>query len=496
MGTGFQLLRGGWWVTLASILSRGAMFLASIMVARLVGKEAFGLYILVWATAASGAIFAGFALPAAGCKFLAQFRGTDPDRAGRIAASLLVLAPALAALAGVVYFFLAHVLAERVFEKPEITLLLASSAIALVGRSVDILFAAVLIGLGALRTLAIVRLAACAGVLAMTYLLTARWALPGAVWAINISSAWSAVLAMTATLFALRHKRIRILWRQWRSEVGTLARFSGPLYLVNILTFPLMWVGIAMLARQPGGALAIASFGIGNRLRDLALFVPANLALASLALLPKSYATDCRRRFTDDVAQHLRLVMGASLALLVGITALTSLLLRVLYGADYAVASTTTVAQVLVISSIATAMIHMIVQVFRSADRVWTTVLMFAVSGTVYLAGVWLFLPGRGALCLGIIWLTSQVVGFAAWWGVLRRTFSVRIYRFGMWVLLVTAYLGASIAVGRFPAGRAIVATAVLLSTFGFIAYHMLLAPDERQRIRSAFKSRLGLSQE
>ena len=493
MGAGLQLLRGGWWVSLASLMWRGTMFVASIMVARMVGREAFGLYTLVWATAASGAVFAGFALPAAGCKFLAQFRDNDPERAGRIAATLLVLVPTLAALAGVVYFFLAHVLAERVFEKPEITLLLASSALALAGRSVDIFLAAVLIGLGALRILAIVRLAACAGVLAMTYLLTARWALPGAVWAINIGFAWSAVLAMTATLFALRHKRIRILWRQWRSEVGTLARFSGPLYLVNILTFPLMWVGIAMLARQPEGALAVASFGVGNRLRDLVLFVPGNLAVASLALLPGSYESDHVSRFAHNVAQHLRLVTAATLALVVTMTGLAGVIIRFLYGEQFAGESVATVARMLVISCMATAVISAMVQVFRSTDRVWTIVFIFALSGAGCLVGVWLFVPSRGPLTLATIWLISQGIGLTASAIALCRAFPVRIYRFGLWLVWILLSLGAATVISRFPAGWALFATICLLVLLAMAMFCILATQEERQQTIRLLKARLAV---
>src|SRR3972149_3010593 len=95
---GYRLARGAFWSLAGTVVSRGMMLLASIFVARMLGKEVFGQFGILQATVAMFAVFAGFGLGLTAMKYVAQHRHRAPARAGRIVALSGLVAVAFGAL--------------------------------------------------------------------------------------------------------------------------------------------------------------------------------------------------------------------------------------------------------------------------------------------------------------------------------------------------------------------------------------------------------------
>lgn len=485
-----RLLRNGSWVTLSAVLGRGATFLSSILVARLLGSVEFGAYTMVWATVAAGAVFGGFALNTTACKFLTQFKETDPERAGRITAAVLLLLAGSSAVAASVYPLLAGPLAQLLFSRPELSALLVVSTVALVAMSVETVFGAVLVGLGALRILALVQALRCAVLLGSTYALTARAGLSGAIWALNLGLLAGALLTAAATIHGLWREGIAIRIRGARSELSSLLRFSTPMYLVNIVSFPLLWIGLAVLARQPEGLVQVAHFGIANRLRDIALFVPGNLAVVALALLPASFESGGISELGRNAARHLRLTAGISLVAVVGLTATAGLAIRALYGPVYATPAVVTATVILLFSCFASAITALLAQVFRSADHVWTVLGVVGAGAAVFLLGLAGLAPGRGAVTLATLWLAAQAVSLAVSLLAVCRAFGVRIYRPGAWAAVSFLFFIASASVAYLQSAWAAVHGTALLAALAILTYTLLLAPREREEILARLRGR------
>src|SRR4029453_12131551 len=104
--------RGAFWSLSGTLISRGLALLASILVARVLGKVGFGELGIIQSSVGMFGTFAGFGLGLTATKHVAEFRTKDPARAGRIislsslvswmtggvmAGLLFVLAPWLAA---------------------------------------------------------------------------------------------------------------------------------------------------------------------------------------------------------------------------------------------------------------------------------------------------------------------------------------------------------------------------------------------------------------
>jgi len=85
-------------VTHWAVIAQGANLAASVITARLLGREQFGEYGIVQSTVGMLGVFAGLGLGVTATRYVAEFRTSDPARAGRIVALgvLLLLSPGAA----------------------------------------------------------------------------------------------------------------------------------------------------------------------------------------------------------------------------------------------------------------------------------------------------------------------------------------------------------------------------------------------------------------
>ena len=80
---GGRLARGAFWSLLGTTLSKGCSTLSWIIVGRLLGKENFGELNMVQSTVGLFGAAAGLGMGMAAAKYVAEYKKTDPDRAGR-----------------------------------------------------------------------------------------------------------------------------------------------------------------------------------------------------------------------------------------------------------------------------------------------------------------------------------------------------------------------------------------------------------------------------
>ena len=76
---GYRLARGGFWLLCGTVVSKALWLLASILVARMLGKETFGEFGIIRSTVEMFGVFAGFGLGLTATKYIAEFRRTDPE---------------------------------------------------------------------------------------------------------------------------------------------------------------------------------------------------------------------------------------------------------------------------------------------------------------------------------------------------------------------------------------------------------------------------------
>src|SRR5438552_5948956 len=118
---GYRLARGMFWSMAGAVISRGLMFAAMVLVARMLGKKVFGELGMIQSTVGLFGTFAGFGLGVTATKHVAEFRHTDPERAGRILGLSGLTALATGGTMAVCLFVFAPWLAEHTINAPHLT---------------------------------------------------------------------------------------------------------------------------------------------------------------------------------------------------------------------------------------------------------------------------------------------------------------------------------------------------------------------------------------
>ena len=282
---GTRLRTGIGWGVVAAGFSQGSAFLIRIAVANLLGRRIFGEYAMVQSTMLTMASVAQVATGYTATKYVAEFRSTDPDRAGRIlglcelVATVGAFVAALALLAGAPW------LAANVLRAPHL-----ASAMGLM--SVVVLFTVMngyqmgaLAGLESYRALAIAGMIG--GVTSVVICPAAGW-FGGLDWIVGGLGAASAAQWLASRRLLAREtaqRKISVRWRGASREVSTLSRFALPATLSGLSSLPAAWVAQLFLVRQPGGYDQMALYGAANSFKVLVLFLPYVINNVGLSLL-------------------------------------------------------------------------------------------------------------------------------------------------------------------------------------------------------------------
>src|ERR1035437_1799042 len=72
-----RLLRGVSWTTAGCVLGQSASFASSVIVARILGKEAFGHFAMIQTTVAAFSTLAGLGLGTTATKYVSEYRTND-----------------------------------------------------------------------------------------------------------------------------------------------------------------------------------------------------------------------------------------------------------------------------------------------------------------------------------------------------------------------------------------------------------------------------------
>ena len=332
---GHRLARGAFWSLVGTLTSRGLGLLAGVAVARLLGKEGYGQLGVVQSTLGMFGIFAGFGMGLTANKHVAEFRKTDPARAGRIIGISGFIAWGTGGMMTLILYLLAPWLSRTTLASPGMGGLLQIGALLLVFGGVNGAQTGALAGFEAFKTIARVNLIT--GLLAFPTTLIAAWfwGVTGSVWALVANLA----LNCAFNFFALRQEAaragVRLSYRNCVQEWPILWRFSLPAVLAGAIIGPVTWSVNALLVNQPHGYAQMGIYNAVVRIKLVPDMVLGMLLAPLLPILSEQYAAGNVAGYqkTARSAFMLALFVTAPFALIqIAAPAITMLP----YGHDYA----------------------------------------------------------------------------------------------------------------------------------------------------------------
>ncbi|MFH1999118.1 MAG: oligosaccharide flippase family protein [Planctomycetota bacterium] len=263
------------WSLAGSVVARGMTVATGYIVARTLAHEQFGEFGIILSTAAMFQVLAGVGMGMTATKHVAQFRTSDPNRAGRI----IGLACTVSLVSGMAFaafvFVAAPWLAIELLAAPHMAPLLRIASMILLFGTMEGAVTGALAGFEAFKTMAGVSLAA--GLVSFPLIAGGVYmaGLPGAVTGLAAAFFVSVLFNGHALLRLCRERAIRISFREMGAEKSIFYRFSLPLVFAGMLGNPVFWACNILLVQQQGGYGQMALMNAANYWRSLLLFVPS-----------------------------------------------------------------------------------------------------------------------------------------------------------------------------------------------------------------------------
>ncbi len=286
---GARLTRGMIWNLAGNLISRGSMLLASVFVARIIGKIGFGELGIVQSTIGMFGAFAGLGLGLTATKYVAEYRGQDPAKAGRIIVLTNVLGVVSGGLLAAVLYISAPWLAARTLAAPHLSGILRVGAGLLFFGAVNGALTGVLSGFEAFRAIATVNLGA--GIAAFALIVGgAHWAgLNGAVWGLTAGMVITMMLNYLAVRRAAVLARVPLAYSSLTRELPVLWKYSLPALLSSIVVVPATWAGNAILVNRADGYAEMGIFNAANQWFMALMFLPAIIIQVILPMMSERY---------------------------------------------------------------------------------------------------------------------------------------------------------------------------------------------------------------
>jgi O-antigen/teichoic acid export membrane protein len=412
-----RFVRGAVWSLIGAVIAQGANLLASVIAARLLGREQFGEYGMIQSTIVMFGIFAGFGLGVTATKHVAEFRTLDPERAGRIIALGCAVAIISGGLLAICLFACAPQLAAKTLNAPLLADAVRIASVLLFFNALNGAQIGALAGFEAFRSIARINLLRAVITLPITVTAVLVSGLSGAVWAQAVTSAvtcfWNQVALRNQCAMRGIHPRFSTGW----AEIGVLWTFSTPAFLSSALAGPAIWAANTILVNQPGGYGEMGLYSAANQWRTAISFVPGVLAQFALPLLSNLNGERDAMRYGQALRWQLVLTATAATAVALPV-ALAAPYIMGLYGKGFRQGSL-----VLVLSA-ATAVIcsvnNVVGTAILSAGSVWLGCAFNGAWAALFLAACYRFVPTGLALGLAGSMLCAYIA-HTVWQAVYLR---------------------------------------------------------------------------
>jgi O-antigen/teichoic acid export membrane protein len=269
----------------AAIFNQGSTFAVNLVLAHMFGRKVFGEYAMVAGTLLPLAMIAPLGGGLAANKYVAEWRQSDPQRAGRAITLLCTVATASAALTTLAIFLGATLISGPLLAAPHLTTPLRFGVLLVLFGGVNGVMTGALAGLEAYRSVSIAGIVSGSAYLAICVTAGRVGGLTGAASGLALSAALQTFVLAAYLRREILRMRIPLSLNGMLRELEVLRRFSLPAALTGLFSAPMIWAASAILAHQAGGYTQFALYAAATNIRLIVLFVPTALINVGTSVL-------------------------------------------------------------------------------------------------------------------------------------------------------------------------------------------------------------------
>ncbi len=405
---GYRLAKGAFWLLAGTVLSRGLMLIASIFVARILGKDVFGELGIVRSSLDMFGVLAGFGLGLTATKHVAEYRKSNPDRAGRIIALSGVMAMGTGGLMALVLFVLAPWLAAHTLNAPHLSGVIRIGCLLLLLSAQTGAQTGTLAGFEAFKTIARVNLLV--GLASFPILVAGAHfgGLKGALWGLTLNMTVHWTLNHLALRKATAREGIPFRLLGCARERSVLWKFSIPAALSGLSFSLANWGCGALLVNRPGGYGEMGILNAANQWRMVILFVSSIGVQIVLPVLSDLSGNDDRRKYLRVLKYSALFNGGTAIAIVIPIV-LFSRSIMSSYGEGFGAG-----ASVLVLLACSAALVSLTKvagQAIISKGKMWIRFFSQAAWAVAVIVLAWYFVHiGSGAIGIALAHLIAYLL--------------------------------------------------------------------------------------
>lgn len=472
-------------------MNRITLVLVTIPVARLLGKDDYGLYSLVAGTLMVFATFGASGFGALGNRYIAELKFKDPERVSRIISLCIVTVLVFGSITFSVMFFSADWIATRLCDDPEIAPLFRLAAIGLYGIALNGLSKGVLGGFRAFSTQTISQ---AFGVISAPLLIGMGcffYGLDGAVGGFAINHA---AMGLFTTLLAYRVMRrfdLSLDLPGSLKELTLLRTFWLPAMLGGAVVVPATWWLQVILKNQPDGDLLLGTCAAAIQFRLAMGIIPMAMGQVVFTLLSECDRKTEPERFEELYDLSLRFTILIVLPITV-IGIVSSKGLMAVFGESFIPDW-----QVMAIMSLSGFFIMLgstVGHLMATSNRMWLSFTLNAFWMLLIVGlGYWL-IERYGAWGFAVANAVSYGVHLFVNYVVFRKFLDMHLLRGGLITILSSAVIiSISFAIAPFVSTVFGILVGALLAAFTAVAiWKMGLSESERATLSASLIGKLG----
>jgi len=463
---GGRLACGAFWSLSGSLISRGLGLISAILVGRILGKLGFGEMGIIQNTIGMFGVLAGFGMSVTANKHVAEFKKTDPERAGRILAMSAAVAWIASGVMAVILYAAAPWVAEKMLAAAHLTPLLRISALLLFLSGINGAQGGALGGFEAFKVLA--RIGLWTGLMTFPVSLIGAmyFGLTGAVWGLVISQGINCILNHLAVRREAAACGIHSTLTGAASEASLFWKFSLPAVMTGLVSNFAAWAGSVLVVHQSEGYSQMGVYNAVMRVKAVPELLLAMLLAPVIPILSEAFGRRDYQTYRRTLLSCFLLAIAVIIPVSLLQTAAPDLTLM-LYGPEYR--GHPELMQWLMLHSVSYALLYPLGSVLISTGSMWLAWTLSALYSLIYIGTAWILVPRYGvtgfAACMTISYVLANIP--SVWILFQRHADVMRSLKLGrLSTVSALAFAGSYFASLHLPLGPAVVAGGAISLTF------------------------------
>ncbi|TWV61371.1 oligosaccharide flippase family protein [Parabacteroides distasonis] len=362
-----RLLNGAFWSLLGAVTGRGFVLLAFMLVARIIGKYAYGELGIIRSTINLFTVVSGMGIGYTASKYIAQYRDSDSVNAANIYMLSNFISVCTGIIGSAVLILSASYIAEYSLKNPCLEIDIQIGAIVLLFTTINGAQSGALSGFEAFKKIAINTFISSLIQGILLIILCSYYGVSGCVLALGIGCMCLSILNNRSIKAELNNRNmIPSLRSVKRDSLNILWKFTIPALLSSIVIIPVLWWAKTFLVSNVGYE-EMAIFDVADQWSIMVLFIPCTLAQIILPLLSNIMVGGTQKQYLKLVRVNLLLnfVISSCVAFLIVIC---GPFILSLYGKDFV---QTGPLYLMMIASVLISICNVVGSVIASKDKMW-----------------------------------------------------------------------------------------------------------------------------